>query len=214
MGRAPPKSALTTDATPSRTTGFHDKMCHTASRQSNPPPLLHHLTAACALVAQMRTKSTARTVSHFCVRPCLLFTVIAHVQPPLLKIREEESARTSSSHRHFFEYLSPIPLLHHTLCSNDTKIQYKNLGCTVGHCGHITRRTSCHINLLSPFHCTRTHVSVKSVPTVPTLVRNPCLDHHLDHSHLGCRTSRNYFLTSAHGFPQLIASLPVPFQTN
>ena len=122
MGRAPPKSALTTDATPSRTTGFHDKMCHTASRQSNPPPLLHHLTAACALVAQMRTKSTARTVSHFCVRPCLLFTVIAHVQPPLLKIREEESARTSSSHRHFFEYLSPIPLLHHTLCSNDTKI--------------------------------------------------------------------------------------------
>ena len=133
---------------------------------------------------------------------------------PLLKIHEEESTRTSSSHRTFVAYLSPIPLLHHTLCSNDTKIQYKNLGCTGGHCGHITRRTSCHINLLSPFHCTRTHVSVKSVPTVLTLVRNPGLDHHLDHSHPGCRTSRNYFLTSAHGFPQLTASLPVPFQTN
>ena len=182
MGRAPPKSALPTDATPSRTTGFHDKMCHTASRQSNPPPLLHHLTAACALVAQMRTKSTARIVSYFCVRRCLLFTVKAHVLPPLLKIHEEESTRRCSSHCHFFEYLSPIPLLHHTLCSNDTKIQYMNIGCTFGHCGHITRRTSCYINQLSPFHSTRTHVSVKSVPTVLTLVRNPCLDHHLDHS--------------------------------
>ena len=148
------------------------------------------------------------------MRRCLLFTVTTHVQPPLLKIREEKSARRWSSHRTFVEYLSPIPLLHHTLCSNDTKIQNMNIGCTVGHCGHIIRRTSCKINKLSPFHCTRTHVSVKSVPTVPTLVRNPCLDHHLDHSHLGCRTSRNYFLTSAHGFPQLIASLPVPFQTN
>ena len=39
------------------------------------PPLLHHLTVASALVAKMRTKSTTRIVSHFCVRRCLLFTV-------------------------------------------------------------------------------------------------------------------------------------------
>ena len=147
-----------TGATPRRTTGFHDKMCRTASRQSNPPPLLHHLTAACALVAQMRTKSTARTVSYFCVRHCLMFTVRAHVQRPLLCIREEKSARRWSSHRHFFEYLSPIPYT----------IQYMNIGCTVCHCGHITRRTSYYINQLSQFHCTRTHVLVKSVPTVLT----------------------------------------------
>ena len=127
MGRAPPKSALPTDATPSRTTGFHDKMCHTASRQFNPLPLLHHLTAACALVAQMRTKSTAGTVSYFCVRRCLLFTVTAHVQPPLLKIHLEESTRTCSSHRHFFEYLSPLSMLHHTLCSNDTQSKTRTL---------------------------------------------------------------------------------------
>ena len=95
------------------------------------PPLLHHLTIASALVAKMRTKSTTRIVSHFCVRLCLLFTVRAHVQPPLLKIREEKSARRCS-HRTFVEYLSPLPLLHHTLCSNDTKIQNMNIGCTVG----------------------------------------------------------------------------------
>ena len=32
MVRAPLQSALSTDATPSRTMGFHNKMCHTASR--------------------------------------------------------------------------------------------------------------------------------------------------------------------------------------
>ena len=85
-----------------------------------------------------------------------------------------------------------------------------NTGCTVGHCGHITRRTSCYINQLSGFHSTRTHVSVKSVPTVLTLVRNPCVDHHLDHSHLGCKTSRNYFLISAHCFPQLLSPYQYP----
>ena len=127
MVRAPPKSALPSDAPLSRTTGFHDKMCHTASRQSNPPPLLHHLTAACALVAQMRTKSTARIVSYFCVRRCLLFTVKAHVLPPLLYIREEESTRRCSSHRNFFEYLSPLSMLHHTLCSNNTQSKTRTL---------------------------------------------------------------------------------------
>ena len=134
------------------------------------PPLLHHLTIASALVAKMRTKSTARIVSHFCVRRCLLFTVTTHVQPPLLKIREEKSVRRwsshRSSHRTFVEYLSPIPLLHHTLCSNDTKIQNMNIGCTVGHCGHIIRRTSCKIYKLSPFHCTRTHVVSRRVGQV------------------------------------------------
>ena len=123
MVHAPPKSALHNDATPSRTTVFHDKMCHTASR--------------CALVPQMR-----RTVSQFCVRPCLLFTVIAHVLPPLLCIREEKGARRWSSHRHFFEYLSPIPLLHHTLCSNDTQSNTRTLAALlviadISHDGHL-----------------------------------------------------------------------------
>ena len=84
----------------------------------------YHLTVASALVAKMRTKSTTRIVSHFCVRCCLLFTVRAHVQPPLPSIREEESTRRWNSHRHFVEHLSPISMLHHTLCSNDT---YSNI---------------------------------------------------------------------------------------
>ena len=209
MGRAPPKSALPTNVTPSRTTGFHDKMCHTASRQSNPPPLLHHLTAACALVAQMQTKSTTRIVSHFCVRRCLLFTIIAHVQ----KIREEEVHGGAAPTAIFRVLVTHSVATPHALFKSHM-IQFLNIGCTVGHCGHIIRRTSCDVNQLSQFHSTRTHVSVKSVPTVLTLVRNPCLDHHLDHSHFGCRTPRNYFLLSAHGFPQLIASLAVPFQTH
>ena len=54
------------------------------------------LKVASALVAKMRNKSTSRIVSHFCVRRCLLY------------IREEESTRRCSSHRHFVEYLSPI----------------------------------------------------------------------------------------------------------
>ena len=105
-------------------------------------------------------------VSLFCVRRCLLFTVTTHVQPPLQCIREEKSARRWSSHRTFVEYLSPIPLLHHTLCSNDTKIQNMNIGCTVGHGGHIIRRTSCKIYKLSPFHCTRTHAVSRRVGQV------------------------------------------------
>ena len=44
-------------------------------------PILHlfclHLKVASALIAKMRNKSTTRTVSHFSVRRCLLFTVRA-----------------------------------------------------------------------------------------------------------------------------------------
>ena len=84
-------------------------------------PILHlfclHLKVASALVAKMRNKSTTRTVSHFCVRRCLLFAVRAHVQPPLLYIREEEGTRRCSTHCTFVEYLSPMSKLHHTLCS-------------------------------------------------------------------------------------------------
>ena len=77
-------------------------------------PILHlfclHLKVASALVAKMRTKSTTRIVSHFCVRRCLLFTVRAHVPQPLLYIREEESTRRCSPLPPctFVEYLSAI----------------------------------------------------------------------------------------------------------
>ena len=41
-----------------------------------------------------------------------------------------------------------------------------NVGCTTGHCGHIIRHTSCHINLLSQFHTTRRHVVSRRIGQV------------------------------------------------
>ena len=38
------------------------------------------------------------------------------------------------------------------------------------------------------------------MPTEPKLVRQPTLDHHLDQSHFGCRTSRKKFLSRRWSF--------------
>ena len=106
----------------------------------------------------------------------------------------------------------PFRKLLHTLFSDDTQSQKMNLGCTVGHCGRIIRRTSCHINQLNHFHdtcCEQTHRSSRCRRhrnLCDILVLTTILITHTSAEHLG----RSSCLGA--GLSQLIASLPVRFR--
>ena len=106
-----------------------------------------------------------------------------------------------------------------------------NIGCTVGHCGRIIRRTSCHINQLNQFHdtcCEQTHRSsrcrryrnlcdilvlttilITHTSAAELLGRSSCLGARCSAKILAGHTTIPSTLNRV-----LIASLPVRFRTH